>query len=251
MADSTRCLIAGNWKMNGVLAEALDFVASLEENPAPEHIELALMPPFTLLHPLSEKLAAKGVRLGAQNVYYESKGAFTGSISPLMLRDAGCHYVILGHSERRDIMGESNELIRKKLDASLAAGLEPILCIGEHLEEREAGRTNDVLREQLAILDGVPADAPLTIAYEPVWAIGTGRTATPEQVTETHAFIHDELRRLGHDCRVLYGGSVNPDNAAALLACPGVEGALVGGASLKAESFMRIARAAAEVASRS
>ncbi|MDX8401259.1 MAG: triose-phosphate isomerase, partial [Mariprofundaceae bacterium] len=223
----------------------------LEPNPTPEHVEVALMPPFTLLHPLTERLAEKDVRLGAQNVYYESKGAFTGSISPLMLRDAGCHYVIIGHSERRDIMGESNELIRKKLDASLAAGLEPILCIGEHLDEREAGETNAVLREQLAILDGVPTDAPLTIAYEPVWAIGTGRTATPEQVTETHAFIHDELRRLGKDRRVLYGGSVNPDNAAGLLACPGVEGALVGGASLKADSFMRIVRAAADVAARS
>jgi len=248
LTGSPRCLIAGNWKMNGTLPEALEFVEDLGSNSNPALVETALMPPFTLLHPLYEKLSAKGVRLGAQNVYYEPKGAFTGSISPLMLRDAGCHYVILGHSERRDIMGESNELIRKKLDAAWEAGLEPILCIGEHLEEREAGKTNEVLKAQLAVLEGVPADAPLTVAYEPVWAIGTGVTATPEQVVETHAFVHAELQRLGHDCRVLYGGSVNPGNAEQLLACEGVEGALVGGASLKADSFMQIVEAAAKVA---
>lgn len=249
MSGSKRCLIAGNWKMNGVLAEALEFVTELEENPAAEHIEVALMPPFTLLHPLSEPLSEKGVRLGAQNVYYEPRGAFTGSISPMMLRDAGCHYVILGHSERRDIVGESNELIRKKLDAAWAAGLEPILCIGEHLDEREAGKTNKVLAAQLAILKGANKDAALTIAYEPVWAIGTGRTATSAQVTETHEFIHAELAKLGFECRVLYGGSVNPGNAAELMACPGVQGALVGGASLKADSFMQIVKAAASVVS--
>jgi len=248
MSSVSRCLIAGNWKMNGMLAEAKQFVTELAENPAPEHIEVALMPPFTLLYPLSEALDQKGVRLGAQNVYYEPKGAFTGSISPMMLRDAGCHYVILGHSERRDIIGETDELIRKKLDAAWAAGLEPILCIGEHLEERQSGKTNAVLKSQLAILAGVDAELPLTIAYEPVWAIGTGMTATPEQVVETHAFIHEELQRLGWKCRVLYGGSVNPANAESLLACDGVQGALVGGASLKADSFMEIVNAAARVA---
>jgi len=249
MSGSNRCLIAGNWKMNGILAEALEFVAAMEENPAPEHIEVALMLPYTLLHSLSDPLSDKDIRLGAQNVYYEPKGAFTGSISPLMLRDAGCHYVILGHSERRDIMGETNELIGKKLGAALAAGLEPILCIGEHLDEREAGTTNEVLKSQLAILADVEAGTPLTVAYEPVWAIGTGRTATPEQVTATHTFIHEELSRLNHDCRVLYGGSVNSGNAEALMACPGVEGALVGGASLQADSFIQIVKAAANVVS--
>ena len=249
MSSAKRCLIAGNWKMNGVLAEALEFVTELEENPAEEHIEVALMPPYTLLHPLSEPLSEKGVRLGAQNVYYEPRGAFTGSISPMMLRDAGCHYVILGHSERRDIVGESNELIRKKLDAAWGAGLEPILCIGEHLDEREAGSTNDVLAAQLAILEGTGKDLALTVAYEPVWAIGTGRTATAAQVTETHEFIHAELKKLGFDCRVLYGGSVNPGNAAELMSCPGVQGALVGGASLNADSFMQIVKAAATVVS--
>jgi triosephosphate isomerase (TIM) len=244
-----RRLVAGNWKMNGILAEAMQFVDELGENPAPEHVEMALMPPFTLLHSLREPLSAKGIALGAQNVYFEPKGAFTGSISPLMLRDAGCHYVILGHSERRNIIGETDDVIRAKLLASWEAGLEPILCIGEHLKEREAGKTNEVLKRQLAILEGTDSGLPLTVAYEPVWAIGTGHTATTEQVTETHAYIHEELMRLGHPhCRVLYGGSVNAGNAESLLACPGVEGALVGGASLKADSFMEIVQAAAKVA---
>jgi len=181
-------------------------------------------------------------------MYCEVSGAFTGSISPLMLRDAGCHYVILGHSERRDIQHESNALIRKKLNMAWEHGLEPILCIGEHLEERESGKTNDVLKEQLSVLEGVDTGVPLTVAYEPVWAIGTGKTASPEQVKETHAFVHEELVRLGRDCRVLYGGSVNPGNAAELLACDGVEGALVGGASLKADSFMKLIEAAAKLA---
>lgn len=245
MTGSIRCLIAGNWKMNGVLQEAIDFINDLQENPSPERVEMALMPPFTLLHPLSTSFSEKGVAMGAQNVYYEPKGAFTGSISPMMLRDCGCRYVILGHSERRDVIGEDNQLIRKKLDAAWEAGLEPILCIGEHLKERELGKTNEVLKSQLSILNNLPTDAQLTVAYEPVWAIGTGKTASPEQVTETHAFIHTELRRLGCDCRVLYGGSVNPGNAASLMACEGVEGALVGGASLKADSFMDIVKAAA------
>lgn len=243
-----RPLIAGNWKMNGILEEAQQFVAELGDIPSPDHVEVALMPPYTLLHPLSESLRQKGIQMGAQNVYYESKGAFTGSISPMMLRDAGCHYVIIAHSERRDIMGESNELIGKKLAAAWSAGLEPILCIGEHLEERQDGETNAVLRRQLAVLEDAPEGAALTVAYEPVWAIGTGLTASPEQVTETHAFIHEELARLGHDCRVLYGGSVKPENTSELMACPGVEGALVGGASLQAASFIQIVKAAADVA---
>ena len=243
-----RMLIAGNWKMNGLLEDAHQFVEQLAENPAPDHIEVALMPPFTLLHPMAEPLRKKGVVLGAQSVYFEKSGAFTGSISAMMLRDAGCHYVILGHSERRDIIGESNPIILRKLKAAWEAGLEPILCIGEHLEKREAGKTNEVLKDHLSVLAEAPEGAPLTVAYEPVWAIGTGRTATPEQVTETHAFVHEELARLGHDCRVLYGGSVKPENTEALMACPGVDGALVGGASLKAESFNQIIAAAARAA---
>ncbi len=245
-----RHLIAGNWKMNELLSEAKDLVTHLGENPAEDHVEVALMPPYTLLHPLADLLGERNIRLGAQNVYFEPQGAFTGSISPLMLRDAGCHYVIIGHSERRDIMGETNEQIRAKLHAAWESGLEPVLCIGEHLDERENGETNAVLRSQLVVLEGAPEGAPITVAYEPVWAIGTGKTATAEQVTETHAYIHEELTRLGMDCRVLYGGSVNPGNAEELMACPGVEGALVGGASLDADSFTAIIQAAANVANR-
>ncbi|MDQ6988360.1 MAG: triose-phosphate isomerase [Mariprofundaceae bacterium] len=248
MSGSTRCLIAGNWKMNGMLQESLSFVNDMRENPAPEAVEVALMPPYTLLHALSKPFEDKGIRIGSQSMYFETSGAFTGSISPLMLRDAGCHYVILGHSERRDIMGEGNVILRKKLDAAWHAGLEPMFCIGEHLEEREAGTTNDVLKEQLSVLEGTDVNAPLTVAYEPVWAIGTGKTATPEQVSATHAFVHQELARLGRQCRVLYGGSVNPGNAESLMACEGVDGALVGGASLKADTFMEIIAAAARVA---
>ena len=249
MSSDKRRLIAGNWKMNGLLQDAIEFMDAFGGNPAPDHVEVGLMPPFTLLHSMSERLANMGVTLGAQNVYNEDKGAFTGSICPMMLRDADCHYVILGHSERRSIIGESNAKIRSKMNATWLHGMEPILCIGETLEQREKGITNAVLAEQLAILKGAPKDKPLTVAYEPVWAIGTGVTASAQQVTETHAFVHEELTKLGHDCRVLYGGSVNPGNAAELMACPGVEGALVGGASLKAESFMEIVKATANVVS--
>jgi len=250
MSGDKRRLIAGNWKMNGLLQEANDFIAAFPGNPAPEQVEVALMPPFTLLHPMYRPLSDKGVLLGAQNVYFEGKGAFTGSICPMMLRDAGCHFVILGHSERRTIIGETNEQIRSKLNASWLHGLEPILCIGETLAQREQGITNAVLAEQLAVLKGAPKTMPLTIAYEPVWAIGTGRTATTEQVVETHAFVHAELARLGFSCRVLYGGSVNAANALELLSCPGVDGALVGGASLKADSFMAIVNAAVAAANK-
>jgi len=249
MSNEKRHLIAGNWKMNGALQEAKDFMDAFGSNPSPDHVEIGLMPPFTLLHSMSDRLASMGLVLGAQNVYNEDKGAFTGSICPMMLRDAGCHYVILGHSERRSIIGESNAKIRSKMNASWLHGLEPILCIGETLEQRESGVTNVVLAEQLSILKGAPKGAALTVAYEPVWAIGTGRTASAEQVTETHAFVHQELQRLGHDCRVLYGGSVNPGNAEELMSCPGVEGALVGGASLKADSFMAIVNATVKAVS--
>ncbi|MDQ7004279.1 MAG: triose-phosphate isomerase [Ghiorsea sp.] len=249
MSNSTQFTIAGNWKMNGMLDESLAFVDALTENPNPTAVEVAICPPFTLLHPLLKPFADKGVKLGAQSVYFEESGAFTGSISPLMLKDAGCHYVILGHSERRDIMHEDNTLLRKKLDAVWKHGLEPMFCIGEHLEERESGSTNDVLKGQLSVLEGTDTSLPLTVAYEPVWAIGTGKTASPEQVSETHAFVHEELARLGRKCKVLYGGSVNPGNAESLMACQGVDGALVGGASLKADSFMEIVGAAVRVAS--
>ncbi len=249
MGNSTQFIIAGNWKMNGLLKESLAFVDALTANPNSDAVEMVICPPYTLLHPLAKPFADKGVTLGAENMYFEESGAFTGSISPSMLKDAGCHYVILGHSERRDIMHEGNTLLRKKLGAAWDAGLVPMFCIGEHLEEREAGTTNDVLKEQLAVLAGTDTNLPLVVAYEPVWAIGTGKTASPEQVSETHAFVHEELANLGRKCKVLYGGSVNAANAESLMACTGVDGALVGGASLKADSFMEIVTAAARVAS--
>ncbi len=248
MGDSTQFIIAGNWKMNGLLKESLAFVDALSANPKPDAVDMVICPPYTLLHPLAKPFADKGVALGAENMYFEESGAFTGSISPLMLKDAGCHYVILGHSERRDIMHEGDTLLRKKLDAAWGAGLEPMFCIGEHLEEREAGTTNDVLKQQLSVLAGTDTSLPLVVAYEPVWAIGTGKTASPEQVAETHSFVHAELANLGRTCKVLYGGSVNAGNAESLMACEGVDGALVGGASLKADSFMEIVAAAARVA---
>jgi len=230
-------LIAGNWKMNGLLAEARQFIDELDENPAPERVEVALMPPFTLLHPLHDALEEHGIRLGAQNIYFEAKGAFTGSVSALMVRDAGCHYVILGHSERRNIMGETDRVEKAKLAAAWANGLEPVLCVGESLEQRENGETNHHLHRQLQVLTGSPDSAPLTVAYEPIWAIGTGKTPTLEQIEQTHAYIHKVLQELNMDSRVLYGGSANPDNASDILTCPGVEGLLIGGASLKAGSF--------------
>ncbi len=240
-------LVAGNWKMHGTLDEALDYAGQLAPK---DGVEVAVMPPFTLLHALADPFAARGVALGAQNAYHEQQGAFTGEISPAMLRDAGCRYVILGHSERRYILGEDDETIAKKLAAAWEAGLEPILCIGELLEEREAGRTEEVLARQLSILERFRGGAqPLTVAYEPVWAIGTGRTATPEMAEQAHAFVHGELvRAFGRDARVLYGGSVKPENARALMERPGVDGVLVGGASLSADSFNAIIAAGAEAA---
>ena len=248
MGDSTQFIIAGNWKMNGLLQESLAFVEALTDNPNSTAVEMVICPPYTLLHPLAKPFANKGVTLGAENMYFEESGAFTGSISPMMLKDAGCQYVILGHSERRDIMHEGDTLLGKKLNAAWDVGLVPMFCIGEHLEEREAGTTNDVLKQQLAVLKDTDTNLPLVVAYEPVWAIGTGKTASPEQVAETHAFVHQELARLGRKCKVLYGGSVNSGNAESLMACEGVDGALVGGASLKADSFMEIVAAASRVA---
>jgi len=240
-------LIAGNWKMNGLLKEGQDLIASITSGSPKDSIEIAISPPFTLLHSLKEQAASKNFSFSAQDVYLQEAGAYTGEISPAMLVDAGCKYVILGHSERRHIMGETNEHIKAKLNIAWQHGLEPILCIGEKREERENGTTNAILEEQLAVLKGAVEGAPLTVAYEPVWAIGTGLTATPEQVTETHAFVHQALQSLNMDCRVLYGGSVNPSNAESLLSCTGVEGALVGGASLKADLFNQIIGSAAVV----
>jgi triosephosphate isomerase len=242
--------VAGNWKMNLSLAEARslieDITAGLPANPP---IDLAVFPPFVYLEPLAEMLTG-AVQLGAQNCYCEPKGAFTGEVSPLMLKDVGCSSVIIGHSERRHVLGEPGELLNKKVLAALGAGLEVIYCVGEKLDEREANRTEAVLDRQIHEVLGprVPLDT-VTIAYEPVWAIGTGRTATPDQAQQAHAYIRQEIGKLYNGVaaaglRIQYGGSVKASNALELMAQPDVDGALVGGASLKADEFLGIIQGA-------
>lgn len=242
-------LIAGNWKMHTTLAGARVFAAAVAE--AARGLtdrEVAIAPPFTALAAVGEALRGSGVRLAAQNVCWQEQGAFTGEVSPSMLRELGCGMAIVGHSERRHIFAESDALINRRLAGALAHGLTTVLCIGETLAEREAGRTMAVLEQQLrAGLAGITLDDPgaLVIAYEPVWAIGTGKTASVEQAQEVHEFVRNLLAALyeksiaGH-MRILYGGSVNSANIDDLLRQQDIDGALVGGASLAAESFTRI-----------
>lgn len=244
-----RPFIAGNWKMNldraGAVALAAEIARRASEFP---HVNLAVCPPFVYLEAVRGAIAGTPVGLGAQNMYHLSSGAFTGEISPAMLKEAGCKYVILGHSERRHIFKETNGDVNKKVLAAFAAGLVPIVCVGEQLTEREAGRTEAVIREQFdGSLAGVSADQMrgAVIAYEPVWAIGTGKVATPAQAEEVHAGLRKLLEsrynvEVAAAVRIQYGGSVKPDNAAELLAQPNIDGALVGGASLKAADFLGI-----------
>lgn len=247
--------VAGNWKMNmdsqtGVaLAKA---VAEGTANLAGGSVTVAVIPPFVYLPSVGQAVSSSDVALGAQDIYFEEKGAFTGEISPAMLKDVGCTYVLCGHSERRHVLGETDEIVNKKLLAALGGGLLPILCVGELLEERDASQTEQVVERQTrAGLAGVDAEkmAAVTIAYEPVWAIGTGRTATREQAQEVHAFIRKLLAEmygeaLAAEVRIQYGGSVKPDNAKELMSEPDVDGCLVGGASLKADDFVKIIQAA-------
>lgn len=248
-----RPFIAGNWKMNMDRAGAVALAEGVAQGVAGSAgVDVAVCPPFVYLDAVAKALAGSAVGLGAQNMYHEAKGAFTGEISAAMLCDIGCKYVILGHSERRHVLGETDEAINKKVHAALAAKLTPILCVGELLAEREAGQTQDVIRRQFnGSLAGLSAEemARIVIAYEPVWAIGTGKTASPEQAEE----VHLDLRRImadryneqvAQEVRIQYGGSVTPDNAAELLAQPDIDGALVGGASLKTPSFLAIVAAA-------
>jgi triosephosphate isomerase len=243
--------IAGNWKMHKTLAEARALARDIRQGVAPaRRAEVALAPPYTALAAVAEELAGSDIRLAAQNAFWEKQGAFTGAISPPMLADVGCHYVIIGHSERRQHFGETNATVNRRLKAVLDAGMAVILCVGETLQEREGGTTFEVVRTQLREgLAGVAVGADrLVIAYEPVWAIGTGKTATPQQAQEVHAFIRSLLREfmgpVAEATRIQYGGSVTPDNAATLLAQPDIDGALVGGASLKPELFLPIIAAA-------
>ena len=246
-----KTLIAGNWKMNGLLADGVDLakgVAAEVKKMGKTQCEFLVCPPFTLLTSVKKALRGAKVALGAQDVHFNAKGAHTGDISPLMLKDAGCQYVIVGHSERRADHKESDELISKKAAAAYEAGLKAVICIGETLEEREAGKTIDVCTRQ--ILGSVPDNADgsnTVIAYEPVWAIGTGKTPTAEDVEEVHAAVRKVLaKKLGkgnaNKMRILYGGSVKPGNAKEFLSLPDDDGALIGGASLKVEDFIAIAK---------
>jgi triosephosphate isomerase len=230
-------LIAGNWKMYKGPAETAEFCVELKRHEADfEGIDVAVCPPFTSLAVAVQILAGTDIAVAAQNVHWESEGAFTGEVSAPMLRELGVYGAIVGHSERRQFFGETDEGVGRRARGALEAGLSVIACVGETEAEREAGETEDVLRRQLSVLE---AEDNLVVAYEPVWAIGTGKTATPEIAQEAHAFIKGLL-----EVPVLYGGSVKPDNAAELLTEPDVDGALVGGASLDVESFAAICLAA-------
>jgi triosephosphate isomerase (TIM) len=249
MPDRTPC-IAANWKMHKTVAEAAAFVDALLPRIAATRHDVVLCPPYLALSEVVERSRGSAVRVAAQNMHEEDSGAFTGEVSAPMLGEVGVDAVILGHSERRQHFGESDEALARKAPAALAAGLEPILCVGESEEARDAGQTEAVLERQLqADLAAVEATdlARVVIAYEPIWAIGTGRTATPEQAQQACACIRDVLRERGDAAdaaRILYGGSVKPANAAELMALPDVDGALVGGASLDPEEFATIVEAA-------
>ena len=228
-------LIAGNWKMYKGPAETAEFCLRLREEEL-EGVDVVLCPPFVSLAVAVQLLAGTEIAVAAQNVHWENEGAFTGEISAPMLRELGVYGAIVGHSERRQYFGDTDEAVAKRAAAALDAGLFVIACVGETEEERDGNRTEDVLRRQLSVLE---PDDNLVLAYEPVWAIGTGKTSTPEIAQEAHAFVKSQI-----DAPVLYGGSVKPDNAAELLAQPDVDGALVGGASLELDSFTAICRTA-------
>lgn len=240
-----RPFLAANWKMNKTIPEAMDFVHHfLPTVSGVTDADIAIAPPFTSLFAIAERFIGTNVKLAAQNVFYEEKGAFTGEISPLMLKDIGCDYVIIGHSERRQYFHETDDIVNRKISVSHKNRLAVILCIGESLAERESGKTFDVVRTQLTRGLKEIGRQDLVIAYEPIWAIGTGKTATAAQAQEAHNVIRNTLREIygntADTIRILYGGSVTPENIDSLMACPDVDGALVGGASLKPESFEKI-----------
>ncbi|HHQ41212.1 MAG TPA: triose-phosphate isomerase [Chromatiales bacterium] len=248
-----RPLVAGNWKMNGSRERVRALVDGIQAGiGSVERAEVAVCPPFVYIPQVAEQLAGSPIALGAQNVCdHAEEGAYTGEIAGSMLAELGCRYVIVGHSERRNLYGESDELVARRFAAARKAGLVPILCVGELLEERERGVTEAVVARQLDAvleLEGVEAFREAVIAYEPVWAIGTGHTATPEQAQEVHAFIRARLAErdagVAEVARILYGGSVKGSNAADLFAQPDIDGGLIGGASLKADEFLTICRAA-------
>ena len=243
-------LMAGNWKMNKTAGEAAAMIKSLKPLVADvKDVEILICPVFTSLYAVSQEIKDSNIKLGAQNLFWEVKGAFTGEISPSMVKDAGCSYVIIGHSERRQYFGETDETVNKKTKAAFADGLIPIACVGETLKEREDGDTFKAIEKQVRDgLDGLTElqAQTLVIAYEPVWAIGTGKTAQPGQAQEVHAFIRKLYAQIYKDAadkvRVLYGGSVNPKNVSDLMKQPDIDGGLVGGASLEADSFSQLVK---------
>lgn len=246
-------IVVANWKLNKTVGEASEFASALKDRVSDvDGVEVVVAPAFTALSSVASALLGSNVRLSAQDVFWEDDGAFTGEISPAMLKDVGCEYVIIGHSERRQYFGETNEAVNRKVKASLSTSLKPILCVGESLEDREAGRTESVIEDHVRNgIAGISSDAMLStvIAYEPVWAIGTGVTATPDQAQRAHIFIRSLLsemysNELAAGVRIQYGGSVKPDNTSELMAQPDVDGALVGSASLEVESFAQIVKSA-------
>jgi len=245
-------IVAGNWKMNKSVGDAQDLVRDMCRDLAEfREVDIVVCPPFTALSAVGALVGETLIKLGAQNMHWESGGAYTGEIACPMLRDLYCHYVILGHSERRALFHETSAIVNRKVKAALEGNLIPIVCVGETLEQRDAGTTNEVVRQQVEeSLAGLDQSSPdFIIAYEPVWAIGTGRTATPEQAQDVHASIRRWLQPLfGEEraagVRIQYGGSVKPDNAATLFAQPDIDGGLIGGASLEARSFVEIVKAA-------
>lgn len=248
MGRERRRLLVANWKMHFVRAQALEYLRVFKEHvQAVRTTEIVLAPPFTLLETVGRELQGTQIKLAAQNLFSEREGAFTGEISPIMLKDLGCSYVIVGHSERRRLFGETDSLINKKLKAALDAEITPILCVGETLDERRAGKTQRVLEMQIrGALSGLTLSENLVIAYEPVWAIGTGVNAEPAEAEASARFIRELLAQLFHweiaqRIRILYGGSVKPANFEGFLKQPDIDGALVGGASLDPEAFAQMA----------
>ena len=244
-----KIIIAGNWKLNKTIAEAVELASGIKkEADGITNVDIVVCPVFTALSEVSKVVGGSNVGLGAQDLYWEDSGAFTGEISSPFLKDAGCQYVIIGHSERRQYFGETNETVNNKVKAALAAGLIPIVCVGENLEQREADKAFDVVKDHIEnSLKGFSADEmkKIIVAYEPVWAIGTGKTASPEQAQEIHAFIRGLLKEMHNDSvaesmRIQYGGSVKPENAKELMGQKDIDGALVGGAALKVDSFLGI-----------
>lgn len=253
MAVMRKPVVAGNWKMFKCGDEAATLAEAVASggSPSAAAVDIVICPPFPALVRVADVLRTGSVALGAQNMHWENEGAYTGEVAPPMLVDAGCRYVILGHSERRTLFHETDENVNRKTHAAIAAGLVPIVCIGETLDEREAGKTHNVIAAQVeGSLKGIGAElSRIIVAYEPVWAIGTGLTATPEQAQDVHAFIRRRLGQIGdrpsaESTRILYGGSVKPANAGELFRQPDIDGGLIGGAALDADAFLAIVKAA-------